>query len=71
MRSHSLSSFIAIHTDTRLLSAKTAGELIRHFIVGGDDTNMMASEDKHGVKVIGCAGRNNNDMCVSSGQCSG
>jgi hypothetical protein len=40
-----------------LFTNKTFAELLNHFIVGDDETNMLASDDNHGVKVIGAAGR--------------
>jgi hypothetical protein len=36
---------------------KTFGELIHCFITAGDDTNLMASDDNRGVKVISAANR--------------
>jgi hypothetical protein len=39
------------------ISGKTFGELIHCFIAAGDETNLVASDDSCGVKVIGAANR--------------
>jgi hypothetical protein len=39
------------------ISGKTFGELIHCFITAGDETNLMASDENRGVKVIGVANR--------------
>jgi hypothetical protein len=39
------------------ISGKTFGELIHCFITAGDESNLMASDDNRGVKVIGAANR--------------
>jgi hypothetical protein len=44
------------YTELCLLSNKTFGELLHHFIVGDDETNLLASDDNRGVNVIGSVG---------------
>jgi hypothetical protein len=43
------------------LSGKNVGELIHFFITGGDETNLLASEDNPSIKDIGAAGRKNHE----------
>jgi hypothetical protein len=37
--------------------SKTLGELIHCFITAGDETNLMASDENRGVKVLGAENR--------------
>jgi hypothetical protein len=54
---HSLDEMRHKNTGVCHISGKTFSELIHCFITAGDDTNLMASDDNRGVKVIGAANR--------------
>jgi hypothetical protein len=54
---HSLDELCRKNTGVCRISGKTFGELIHCFITVGDETNLMASDDNRGVKVIGAAHR--------------
>jgi hypothetical protein len=54
---HSLDELHRKNTGVCRISGKTFGELIHYFITAGDETNLMASDDNRGVKVIGAANR--------------
>jgi hypothetical protein len=54
---HSLDELRRNNTGVCRISGKTFSELIHCFITAGDDTNIMASDDNRGVKVIGAANR--------------
>jgi hypothetical protein len=54
---HSLDELRRNNTGVCRISGKTFGELIHCFITAGDDTNLMASDDNRGVKVIGAENR--------------
>jgi hypothetical protein len=54
---HSLDELRRKNTGVCRISGKTFGELIHCFITTGDETNLMASDDNRGVKVIGAANR--------------
>jgi hypothetical protein len=54
---HSLDELRRNNTGVCRISGKNFGELIHCFITLGDDTNLMASDDNRGVKVIGMANR--------------
>jgi hypothetical protein len=63
---HSLDELRRKNTGVCRILGKTFGELIHRFINAGDDTNLMASDDNRGVKVIGAAHRNKSTDCRSS-----
>jgi hypothetical protein len=54
---HSLDELRCKNTGMCRISGKTFGKLIHCFITAGDETNLMASYDNRGVKVIGAANR--------------
>jgi hypothetical protein len=54
---HTLDELHCRNTDLCCISGKAFGELIHYFITGGDETNLLASDDNRGVKVIGAANR--------------
>jgi hypothetical protein len=54
---HSLDELRCKNTGVCRISGKTFGELIHCFITAGGETNLMASDDNRGVKVIGAANR--------------
>jgi hypothetical protein len=53
-----------------LSTGKSFGELIHHFIVGGDEKNMMASEDNQSLGVVGLDGHKKHEKkmvdCMAS-----